>query len=178
VVTREKRCTLIPLLTIEAGGVYRVVYRVVYTHTLQNSISSFISLATITGCSDVSLSILNLLRKMYINLFQVLVNPMDAEGTIPAVVIIGAVLQVCCSVCVCVPCVCVQCVQCVYGLYERCVCVQSVQCVRAVASTVVHQTQMYFPCQLILTFIPPPSFLLPPSSKGDRRGGADVTMFL
>ena len=155
-----------------------MVYRVVYTHTLQNSISSFISLATITGCSDVSLSILNLLRKMYINLFQVLVNPMDAEGTIPAVVIIGAVLQVCCSVCVCVPCVCVQCVQCVYGLYERCVCVQSVQCVRAVASTVVHQTQMYFPCQLILTFIPPPSFLLPPSSKGDRRGGADVTMFL
>ena len=93
----------------------------------------------------------------------VLANPMDAEGTIPAVVIIGAVLQVRCRVCVCV-CVCAMCV-CTNGVCA--------QCVRAVASST--PTQMYSPCQLILSicffFLPTssslpllfPSLLLPPS---------------
>ena len=134
--------------------------------------------------SDVSLSILNLLRKMYINLFQVLVNPMDAEGTIPAVVIIGAVLQVCCSVCVCVPCVCVQCVQCVFSVCTVCtngVCVYRVYSV----CTVCARSGKYgsTPNTNVLSLSAHPhlysSSLLPPSSsKGDRRGGADVTVFL
>ena len=80
----------------------------------------------------------------------VLANPMDAEGTIPAVVIIGAVLQVRCRVCVCV-CVCAMCV-CTNGVCA--------QCVRAVASST--PTQMYPPYQLILSIC---SSFLPTSSS-------------
>ena len=82
----------------------------------------------------------------------VLANPMDAEGTIPAVVIIGSVLQV--RYHVCVPCVC-----------TRTVCVHSVcaqwQVVHQHKCTLLVSSSSPFVSSFSLLLLPFLSFFLP-----------------